>query len=86
MKQRLPFYIWLLPLLWGVCSYIHHSYPGDENAMWLISSVAGLWIAPLVFFAHASKVMIAVYIAIAGAMVMGGVGFVMDLFGVRKTL
>jgi hypothetical protein len=86
MRERFPFYVWVLPLVWGVCSYVHHDYPGDENAMWLLSSAAGLWLAPVAFAGGASKDMIAVAIALAGALVMGAVGFGMDWLRVRKLL
>ncbi|MFH1716011.1 MAG: hypothetical protein ABIF19_01560 [Planctomycetota bacterium] len=86
MRERFPFYVWLLPLIWGVCSYAHHNYPGDENAMWLISSAAGSWLAPFAFVAGASKQAVALAIALAGALVIGAAGFAMDWFRVRKLL
>ena len=86
MSERFPCYVWVLPLIWGVCSYVHHNYPGDENAMWLLSSVAGLWLAPVAFVGGASKDVIAIAIALAGALVMGAVGFGMDYLRVRKLL
>jgi len=86
MKNRFPFYSWLLPLIWGVCSYLHHYYPGDENAMWLLSSIAGMWIAPFAFLGGASKAAIAAGIAVAGALVIAPIGFAMDFFHIRKLL
>ena len=86
MKDCLPFCSWLLPLFWAACSYFHHYCPGDENAMWLLSSVAGLWVAPFAFLAGASKAAIAASIAIAGALVMAPIGFAMDSFHIRKLL
>lgn len=86
MKCYFPFYSWLLPLFWAVCSYLHHYYPGDENGMWLLSSAAGLWIAPVAFLGGASKAAIAVGIAVAGALVMAPIGYAMDFFHVRKLL
>jgi len=65
---------------------LHHYFPGDENAMWLISSVAGLWIAPFVFLGGASEIMAAVGIAVAGAIVMSPVGIAMDFLHVRKLI
>lgn len=84
MSERFPFYVWVLPLVWGVCSYVHHNYPGDENAMWLLSSAAGLWLAPVAFVGGASKDVIAIAIALAGSLVMGAAGFGMDYLRVRK--
>jgi hypothetical protein len=86
MKSDYPFYTWVLPLIWGVCSYSHHYYPGDENGMWLISSAAGLWAAPFVFLGGASKPVIAGSIAAAGAVVMAGIGLAIDRLGVSKLL
>jgi hypothetical protein len=86
MSERFPFYVWVLPLVWGVCSYVHHNYPGDENAMWLLSSAAGLWVAPVAFVGGASKDVIAIAIALAGALVMGAIGSALDCLRVRKLL
>jgi hypothetical protein len=86
MRKDFPFFLWFLPLLWGVCSYVHHSYPGDENAMWLLSSTAGLWVTPFAFLGGASKAVIALYVAVAGAAVMSVIGFAMDRFHIRKAL
>ncbi|MGD2094355.1 MAG: hypothetical protein PVH77_05035 [Phycisphaerales bacterium] len=86
MKDYFPFYSWLLPVIWGVCSYLHHYYPGDENGMWLISSIAGLWIAPFAFLGEVSKEAAAGGIAVAGALVMLAIGIAMDFFRVRKLL
>ncbi len=86
MRSERPFYIWLLPLLWGACSYVHHYYPGDENGLWLLGSAAGWWMAPFVFFGSASKATGALGIAAAGALVMALVGWSMDRCGVKKWL
>jgi MFS family permease len=84
--SMIPFFVWLLPLLCGICSYIHHSYPGDENGMWLLGSAPGLWIAPRVFLSGASKAAAAAGIAVALAVVMLAIGWTMDRFRVRKVL
>jgi hypothetical protein len=85
-QEAMPFYIWLLPVLCGACSYVHHRYPGDENALWLLGSAPGLWIAPFVFLGKAPKAIVPVYIAFALAAVMLVVGWAMDRFQVRRTL
>ncbi len=41
------FFLLIVPLAWGVCSRVHFYFPGDEYAMWAISSIAGSW--PLFF-------------------------------------
>ncbi len=86
MKNEIPFYVWLLPVLCGTCSYIHHGYPGDEYGMYLLGSAPGLWIAPFVFLGKTSKAEAPVYIALALAAVMLVTGFAMDRFRIRKTL
>ena len=86
MKNCLPFCSWLLPLIWGVCSYFHHYYPGDENGMWLLSSMAGMWIAPFAFLGEVSKATAAGGIAVAGALVMLPIGLAMDFSHVHKLL
>lgn len=83
-RERISFFVWLLPALCGTCSYIHHYYPGDENAMWLLGSVPGLWVAPIIFLGGFSKAVAAVYIALAVAAVLLVVGWVMDRFQVRR--
>lgn len=65
---------------------MHHNYPGDENAMWLLSSAAGLWVGPFVFLGDASKAAIALYIAFAGALVISPIGFAMDRFHISRVL
>ena len=86
MRNETRFYVWFLPVVWGVCSYAHHYYPGDENALWLVGSAAGWWMAPFVFFGSASKTAAALGIAAAGALVMALAGWGMDRFGVKKGL
>lgn len=86
MKNSFPFYGWLLPMVWGACSYLHHYYPGDENAMWIVSSIAGMWIAPFAFLGKVSKSTAAGGLAVAGALVMLLIGIAMDFFRVRKRL
>jgi hypothetical protein len=85
-ENHMPFYVWLLPVLCGTCSYVHHSYPGDENALWLLGSAPGLWVAPLVFLGGTAKAMIPLYIALALAAVMLAIGWAMDRFRVGRTL
>ena len=80
------FYRWLLPLLWGAVSYLHHFVPGDEYGLWIISSVAGSWIAPALFHAHVSRQMIALGIAATGAVVLMGVGALLDRWRVNRRL
>ncbi|MHC4087877.1 MAG: hypothetical protein ACYSU3_17690 [Planctomycetota bacterium] len=41
MKKYL--YVWLLPLLWSTCSLLSFQFPGDEYAIYAVSSMAGTW-------------------------------------------
>jgi hypothetical protein len=84
LNKYLPFFSWVVPLVWAASSYFHHYYPGDENAMWLLSSIAGLWIAPFIFHSGASDAAAAAGIAVAGIMILAPIGFAMDIFGVRR--
>ncbi len=86
MKHGSPFYVWLLPLLCGTCSLLHSQYPGDENAMWIIGSLPGLWIAPFAFLVQDAKSAAPLLIALALAAAMLPVGLAMDFFRIRKTL
>jgi hypothetical protein len=36
-------YVWLLPLLWSVCSLLSFEFPGDEYGIYAVSSMAGTW-------------------------------------------
>lgn len=78
------FYRWLLPVLWGTVSYLHHMVPGDEHGLWLLSSAAGSWISPVLFLSHVSKPMMAWAIAGTGAVVMMGVGALLDRWRVNR--
>ncbi len=84
MKNYSPFFCLLVPLIWGASSYFHHYYPGDEKGMWLLSSVAGLWVAPFVFISGASDTAAAAGITVAGVIVLVPIGFAMDIFHVRR--
>ena len=41
MKKYL--YLWLIPLLWSASSLFSFNFPGDEYAIYSISSIAGSW-------------------------------------------
>jgi hypothetical protein len=36
-------YVWLLPLLWSICSLLSFEFPGDEYGIYAVSSMAGTW-------------------------------------------
>lgn len=85
MKIRDTFYLWLLPGIWAPCSIFHFFYPGDEYAMWAISSIAGSWIV-LIPLGHVHNALRPMLVAAAGAVVMAAVGLVMDRMRVNRTL
>ncbi|HUS72500.1 MAG TPA: hypothetical protein VMY06_05485 [Sedimentisphaerales bacterium] len=36
-------YVWLLPFFWSICSLVSFEFPGDEYAIYAVSSMAGTW-------------------------------------------
>jgi len=49
VKSKL-FYLWLLPLLWGIFTAISFFCSGDEHALFAYGSLAGTWICFLYEF------------------------------------
>lgn len=84
MKNEIPFYVWSLPLICGVCSYLHRGYPGDEHGMWLLGAAPAFWIYPFVLVWENSKENAPMFIAAALAITMLPAGLIMDRFVVRK--
>lgn len=84
MKLDRWFFLLLLPLLWSTVSLLHFHEPGDEYAMWAISSMAGAWVlflAPNVGDIH--DVWVRSAVATVGFMVMGGAGWLLYWLNVR---
>lgn len=78
------FYLLGVPLGWAGVSLLHFRWPGDEYAMWAISSMAGVWVllfAPNVGDIHQWWVRGAV--ALVGFLVMGGAGWLVYWLKVR---
>lgn len=84
MPRYKPFYTWLVPLLWAGCSLLSFRFPGDEYAMYAISSIVGVWIGFLVPFGDVHSLFFPLSITLAGGLVMGVVGLLMDLARLRK--
>jgi hypothetical protein len=83
-QRRRWFYLLALPLLWGMVSLLHFQSPGDEYAMWAISSLAGTWallLAPNVGDIH--QWWIRCSVAGTGTLVMFGVGWLLVWLKVR---
>ena len=41
-------YVWLLPLVWSVCSFLSFQFPGDEYMLYGISSIIGTWVVMVI--------------------------------------
>ena len=48
MRPRRWFYVWFMPLAWGLASLAGASHPGDEYGMWAFSSLAGVWVLAVI--------------------------------------
>lgn len=84
MKTNRWFFLLLVPVLWSVTSLIHFQFPGDEYAMWGISSLAGSWVlssTPNV--GDINQAWIRFSVAGLGFLVMAVVGWVLCWLKVR---
>jgi len=80
MERRRSFFIWILPLIWGIASYAHSYHTGDEHGMYVLSCIAGTWI-PL-FFRVSDNVhdpAFRLLTSMTGAVVFAIAGTIMDL-------
>ncbi len=83
VKSRL-FYLWLLPLLWGIFTAISFFYSGDEHALFAYGSLAGTWIC----FLHEFKTLVQALIPVmaTGAVILALIGLLLDCLRVKKRL
>ncbi|MEN6334000.1 MAG: hypothetical protein ABFE01_07035 [Phycisphaerales bacterium] len=86
MREKWPFYIWLIPLIWAAGTIAQHRFPGDENAFYLISAIPACWIAPVVLVAHIPAEGIPNWVIPAGLAVMVLVGWGLDRLRVPRLL
>jgi len=84
MKNRTLFFTFVLPILFACCSLLSFKFPGDEYAMYAISSYVGSWIDHIVPFGDIHNPLIPISIALTGAVVMAGLGFLMDCLKASK--
>lgn len=85
MKKNRLFYIWFIPLVWAMTSYLQYFHPGDEYGMYVISSLPGIWIGIIVSsFDIGDPIMGGGLVALVGALVMTTFGFLMDSVKVQK--
>jgi hypothetical protein len=81
-----PFYLLVLPSMWAVCSLLHWQHPGDEYAMYFISSIAGSWIWLLIPVGDIHNPLIPSSVAAVGALGMAGMGWVLTRIRAPKAV
>jgi len=86
MNANRWFFTLLIPLAWGGCSLVHFQFPGDEYALYFISSLAGSWFCFFIQIGDIHQWWIPWSIAATGASVMTGVGWVLARLGVPRRL
>jgi hypothetical protein len=86
MKNKKVFYTWLLPVVWTTCSLMSYQFPGDEYGGYAISSIAGIWIAFFIKNINIHDPILPISVAATGAIVMTGIGFLMDRLKVNKLI
>ena len=84
--KRDYFYVWLLPLLWCGFTIVSYFHPGDENALFVLGSIAGTWPFLLIRFGGAGGATAAMVMIAVGVAVVGFGGLMLDLLRVRKRL
>lgn len=78
------FFLLVVPILWSFGSVMHFRFPGDEYAMWGVSSMAGAWVLFLVpSVGDINQPWIRSSVAGAGALVMAAVGGLLCWLRVR---
>ena len=80
------FHTLLVPLAWAGCSLVHYRHPGDEYAMYAISSIAGSWVLFLVPVGDIHNLLIPISVALVGGTVMAGLGWGLSGLRVRPVL
>ena len=83
MKSRL-FYLWLLPLLWGIFTAISFFHSGDEHALFAYGSLVGTWICFLYQFKTLAQALVPVLAT--GAVILALIGLLLDWLRVKKRL
>jgi hypothetical protein len=84
MKNERWFYWLILPLTWAGGSLLHFRFPGDEYALWAVSSLAGSWV--FIFIPNVGDInqpAIRLLVAGAGAVIIAGVGGILSWLRVR---
>lgn len=74
--------VWLLPLLWGAVSYLSFREPGDEYALFVVSSAAGIWIFAIIQDSGTPQQLYP-WVLGTGLLTIGLLGLLLDLLRVR---
>jgi len=80
-------YVWLLPLVWAACSVLSFRFPGDEYALYAISSMIGTWVVMVIDMPgdiHHPAFWIS--ITVTGAIIMSLVGLGMSVLRTKIKL
>jgi hypothetical protein len=84
MKNEQWFYCLILPLAWAGGSLLHFRAPGDEYALWAVSSLAGSWV--FIFIPTVGDInqpAIRLLVAGVGAVTIAGAGGILSWLRVR---
>lgn len=84
MQKKKRFYTWGIPLCWTIFSLLQYFDPGDEYAFYALQSFVGVWMMFLTKINEVNSPLFPISIAFGGAVVMLGVGFIMDKARIRK--
>ena len=74
----------MIPLIWGICSLLQYREPGDEYALYAMSSFVGVWVLFLTRNGDVNSVLFPLSITLAGTIVMFLIGLWMDKVRIRK--
>lgn len=80
-------YVWLLPLVWATCSVLSFQFPGDEYALYAISSMIGTWVVMVIDMpGDIHHPAFWVSITVTGAIIMSLVGLGMSVLRTKIKL
>jgi len=77
------FYMAVLPILWASVSFVSYYHPGDEYAMYAVSSIIGIWPFYLIQ-PDIHSLVTPIIVACVGGFIMMIVGFGMDRLRVNR--
>jgi hypothetical protein len=74
-----------LPIVWVVTSLISFAHPGDEYGLYFVSNILGAWVAMVFDAGDIHDLWIRGSVAIAGGLVVAGLGYLLDRLRVAMT-